>query len=501
MKVSLWAEIRRLHEVQKLSARAIARRLRCSRHTVSKALVLRTPPNQVASQPRARTLDPYLSNIADLIDKSPELSAVRVLEEISAGPEGYQGSIYAVRRYLRKIRPQPGRVYQEVEYEPGQAMQMDWGSCGSVMVGHTRRKVSVFVAVLCYSRMIYIEFTLSQCKAEFYRCTVNALTFWGRRPEKIIVDNLKAAVLHGSGRNAVFHPEFLALCGHFYLEPVACARSDPESKGVVEGGVRYVKGNALQGREFSSFEDYVKFAPMWCNDTANVRIHETTKQRPVDRFEDERPKLRPLPAVPFDTDEVIAAVVTPHARVRFDANRYSVPPEFARKPVTLRAGRDTLRVHYEGQEIARHARCYDKRQLLCLPEHQLAAREMRRKRRAREMEHEFDAIGPEARRFHLELLKAPVKPGVHLRRLLALVRLYGRVEVLAAIARALEYQTYDAAYVETLLQQERRRRQLPSPLQPRPQRRELIEDIDLEEPDPGRYDQLSSEGDPTNDTP
>ena len=123
---------------------------------------------------------------------------------------------------------------------------------------------------------------------------------------------------------------------------------------------------------------------------------------------------------------------------------------------------------------------------------------MRKRRRARQRQHEFDALGPAARRFHLELLKAPVKPGTHLRRLLALVRLYGRTQVLAAITRALEYHTYDAAYVESILLQERRRRNLPTPLPPRPQRQDLIEDIDIEEPDPGRYDQLfdQSEGDP-----
>lgn len=488
MTVALWAEIRRLHEIEKLSARAIARRLRCSARTVRKALEISGPPTHAIREPREHKLNPYLSRIDALIDKYPELSAVRVLEEISRGPEGYRGSVYAVRSYLRRIRPARGRVYQEVHYEPGEAMQVDWGTCSSVRVGQTRRSISVFVAVLCYSRLIYIEFTLSQCKAEFYRCIVNALNAWNGRPGKIIVDNLKAAVLRGSGRNAVFHPEFLALCGHFYLEPVACERSDPESKGIVEGGVRYVKRNALQGREFACFEDYVTFAPMWCNDTANVRPHETTRQRPIDRFNDEH--LKPLPAVPFDTDEVIAAVASPHARVRFDANRYSVPPEFARKSVTLRAGRAWLRVFYEGREIAYHARCYDKHQIVCLPQHQLAALEMRQRRRARELRHEFDALGPEAQRFHLELLKAPVKAGVHLRRLLALVRLYGRIEVLAAIARALEYHTYDAAYVESLLQQDRRRQQLPTPLPPCPQRRELIDEIDLEEPDPGCYDRL-----------
>ena len=162
--------------------------------------------------------------------KYPDLSAVRVGEEIARGPDGYNGSVHTVRRYLEKVRPSRGRVYQEVLYDPGQAMQVDWGSCGTVKVGDTTRKVSVFVAVLCYSRLIYIEFTLSQRKAEFYRGIVNALSFFGGCPCAIIFDNLKAGVINGWGRSACFHPEFLALCGYFCLQPIACARRNPESK-------------------------------------------------------------------------------------------------------------------------------------------------------------------------------------------------------------------------------------------------------------------------------
>ena len=109
---------------------------------------------------------------------------------------------------------------------------------------------------------------------------------------------------------------------------------------------------------------------------------------------------------------------------------------------------------------------------------------MRSRVRANQVEKQLRRLGREARTFHLELRRRPVKTTVHLRRLLNLVRLYGRQEVLAAIARANEYQTYDAAYVETILLQERRRRELPSPTQVRPQRQELIEEIDLESPIP-----------------
>jgi transposase len=491
MKVALWAEIRRLAEIEKLSGWAIARRLHCSRHTVAKALKLQQPPTQTAA-PRASLLDPYLEQIQNLLAKYPDLSAVRIREEIARGPQGYQGSTCVLRRYLRKVRPARGRVYQEVHYQPAQALQVDWGECGRVQVGATTRKVSVFVAVLCYSRLLYIEFTLSQRKAEFYRGLVNALTFFGGSPRTLIFDNLKAAVLNGSGRHACLHPEFVALCGYFCLQPLACARRDPESKGVVEGGVRYVKQNALAGRadELTRFEDYLALAPAWRDQVANVRLHETTRERPLDRFEQERTLLRPLPAIPFDTDEVVPAIVSPHARVDFDGNRYSAPPQFVRKPLTIRANRDELRLLHEGQVVAQHVRSYERGQLLVLPEHRLAALALRQRPRQQALEQEFDAWGPEARAFHLQLNSRPVKTSVHLRRLLNLAQLYGRTEVLAAISRALELATYDAACVENLLLAERRRRQLPTPTLPTPQRRELIDDIELEPADPALYDRF-----------
>ncbi len=489
MNIALWAEIRRRAEIDQLSGRAIARQLHCSRRTVAAALDLPQPPGRARTR-RPSLLDRYVDQIQVLLARYPDLSAVRIREEIARGPQGYSGSTTLVRRYLRQIRPARGRVYQEVSYQPAQAMQVDWGECGSVQVGSTRRKVSVFVAVLCYSRLVFIEFTLSQRKAEFYRGLVNALTFFGGSPRHLIFDNLKAAVLNGAGRHACFHPEFLALCGYFCLQPVACARRDPESKGVVEGNVRYVKHNALAGRadQLLRFEDYLALAPYWRDQVANLRLHETTHERPLDRFEQERALLRPLPAIPFDTDEVVPAIVRPQALIKFDGNRYSAPPSLIRKPITIRANRDEVRLLHQGQVVAQHVRSYQRRQVLVLPEHRLEALRLRQRPAQQDLEQEFDAWGPEARAFHLQLNSRPVKTSVHLRRLLGLAQVYGRTEVLTAIARALQLQTYDAAYVENLLLAERRRRQLPTPTLPTPQRRELIDDIDLEPADPGRYD-------------
>ena len=350
MNVAFWAEIRRLAEIEKLSCRAISRRLHCSRYLVTAALKLDQPPTRRVSR-GVSILDPYKAKIGALLAKNPELSGERIREEIARGPDGYKGSAIVVRRYLRTVRPLRGRVYQEVHYEPAQAMQVDWGECGRVQSAPPPARVSVFVAVLCYSRLIYIEFTLSQRKAEFYRGVVNALNFFGGSPRAIIVDNLKAAVINGSGRAACFHREFLALCGHFCLQPIACERRDPESKGIVEGSVRYVKRNALAGRadELVDFEDYLAFAPRWRDQVANSRIHETTRERPVDRFLRERPLLRALPEFPSTPTRSCRQSSAPMRGSRFDGNRYSVPPQLARQPVMVRANGRELRVLHNGE--------------------------------------------------------------------------------------------------------------------------------------------------------
>jgi len=494
MKVAIWAEIRRLAEVERLSQRAIARRLKCCQRTVAKALRMQHPPDGQRRLPRSSRLDPWKAKIDDLLSRFPDLSASRIHEEIRRGPDGYQGGVTIVREYVRRIRRRPSRVYQTVQYEPGQAMQVDWGSCGSIRIGSTQRNVSVLVAVLCYSRMCYIEFCLSQRKAEFYRAIANALKFFGGSPRRIIFDNLKAAVINGSGRNACLHPEFLTLCGHFCLEPIACERRDPESKGIVEAGVRYVKRNALAGREanLATWDDYQQLAITWRDEVANVRLHQTTRQKPVDRFVQETTMLRPLQPYEFDSDEVVPTKVNSHAMFQFDGNRYSVPPQLKDTTVMVRANSTEVRVLADGKLVACHNRCYDRNQRFNLPDHRLAALKQRSRVRGNEIEDTFDSLGDEARKFHLELRRQPVRTTTHLRRIIKLTHLYGREAVIDAIAQANRWRTFDAAYLETLVLQDRRRRELPSPTIVRPRRAELLEETDLEESDPGVYDQLTT---------
>jgi transposase len=454
---------------------------------VHHVLEMEKPPGSETVE-RSSCLDPYKGQIAKLMESG--LSGVRILQEIRA--QGYPGSITILRDYLRSVRPYHGRVYQEVEHLPGDAFQVDWGDCGAIRIGQTQRRVYVFVAVLCYSRLLYIEFTLSQARAHFYRCIRRALEFFGGIPRRIIVDNLKAAVLEGSGHECRFHPEFLALCGHYGLQPVACERRDPESKGMVENGVRYVKRNALAGRSLDSFADYQHLAGEWRDTVANVRLHSTTRERPVDRRA--RETLRPLPEIPPDTDETVYAPVTSHAVVHFDANRYSVLPSAVGKQVLIRADDHLIRILDGGQEIARHGRSYERGKPVVADAHKEAALALRRRLTPPVLAARFDLLGPQAKLFRHGLLQEPVKPMVHLRKILQFVALYGRTQVLAALDTALAQRTFDAAYVENLIHQQRRRRHLPSPLPLNPVRKDLLEIFDEQPHDLAAYDRFLDEG-------
>lgn len=498
MDVARWAEIRRLSEVEKLSGRAIAERVGCSRKTVARALRMQQAPVPQHRHPRGSGLDPYKPKIKSIIAQYPSLSAVRILEKISMGDDlmpGYAGGLTVLRNYLRTIRPHTGRVYQDVVYSPGEAIQIDWGDVGKIKIGKTLRRISVFVSVLCYSRMLYIEFTLSQRKAEFYRCLNNSLLFFGGSPRKVIFDNLKAAVISGSGRHAVLHPEFLALCGHYYLEPIACTARDPESKGMVESQVGYVKRNALQGRdeELQSWDDYRYLAIQWRDSVANVRLHDRLKERPVDRFAREQPTLRSLPAVAYNTDELVMTQVRPLARVDFDSNRYTVPPRLARKTVVIRADATHVRIEYQGEQVACHARSYGRRELIADPAHQAEAISMRRRKTASQSLERFRALGEVAIEFLCILERQPARSSArHTKRIMELAQLYGRESVLAAMRLAITYQTCDAAYVESIIQQHRRQHSLPCPMPLQPKRAELME-LELDAPDPSKYDRFTND--------
>src|ERR1035441_4953938 len=216
------------------------------------------------------------------------------------------------------VRPVRKPAFLMLDFAAGECAQVDWGQFGSVPVGLTRRRLSFFVMVLCYSRMMYLEFTLSEAMEQFLTCHRHALEFIGGCPQKIMIDNLKVGVLrHPAGEPAQFNPRYLDFAAHYGFQPVACNRAKGNEKGRVENGVGYVKGNFLRGLEIPSFAAINPAGRQWLEGTANVRIHGETHRKPIDLFEQEKPLLRPLPVMPYDCAVIQPVTVNRCCRIRF----------------------------------------------------------------------------------------------------------------------------------------------------------------------------------------
>jgi transposase len=223
-----FARIHDCRDRQGLTIVQIARALGLNRKTVAKWLARpRYTPQQ--RHPRSSVLDPFKGRITRLLDTHP-YSAQQIFQRLQE--EGYRGGITIVRDYVRRIRQPKLPVYLKLHFAPGECAQVDWGVFGTVAVGNTRRRLSFFVIVLAYSRQMYLEFTVSQTMEHFLACHQHAFAAFGGVPSKIMVDNLKSAVLQRlAGVAPVFNPRYLDFARHygFAIAPCNVARANEKA--------------------------------------------------------------------------------------------------------------------------------------------------------------------------------------------------------------------------------------------------------------------------------
>ena len=467
--------------------REVARALKIAWRTVERALQHDHPPTKPASR-RGSILDAFRKDVEEIVEQTPRITGVRLLEELQR--RGFQGKVTVVRDLLAEIgekRQREACVRRVVH--PGEAAEVDWANCGSIELGGTKRRLSAFVMTLSYSRMVYLEFTISEAMEEFLRCHQNAFAFFQGCPRKILYDNLRCVVLAHVGADVRWNPRFIAFSGHYLFKPVACNPAAGWEKGRVERTIQYIRDNFLLGRTFRTLDDINVGAVTWRDEKANRRIHKTTGRRPIDLFSDDKARLLALPEAAYDTRILRSVRVTPDCRVTFENNTYSVPPKHVGQWATLRASPTEISVYDGPSLIARHRRCYETHQDILDAEH--AKEVLARKRRAsgQTLQRLFLTLAPEAEKYLSGLVKTEGSVERHLRRILDLVATYGRAEVVGALLRCLEYGAYGSDYVENVLLSERRRRREGQKTPLKIQRKELA-DIDLPEQDLDHYDDI-----------
>jgi hypothetical protein len=293
--------------------------------------------------------------------------------------------------------------------------------------------------LLCYSRMLYVEFTLGEALEHFLGCQENALEFFGATPGAMVIDNLKTGVLsHPLGEKALFHPRYLEFTAHYGFEPRACNVRKANEKGRVENAVGYVKRNFLAGLELPSSLAALNTAVRdWMDQIANPRIHAEAKKRPIDLFAEEKPHLKPLPPLPADTSVVRTVRATSRCRVVLDTNRYSVPALYACARLTLKLFANRLCLYHDDKLVATHPRGYERHRDFENPEHVKELLDQRRRARDAKLLLRFYALSPRAEAYHHELAQRRLNPRTHINKIVALADIYSADKPARALEDAL----------------------------------------------------------------
>ena len=399
-----------IHRLKNLgwSDRRIARELRIGRTTVKKYME-NPEPGFAEKRPRFSKLDPYRDLMEQLLEQDPRVNAPVVLQRLQQN--GFDGKITIVRNYLQEIRGQVKYREPFIRFEspPGKQMQIDWGHFGSLSYGDDKRKLYALAVIESYSRMSYVEFTHSQKQEALHQCLLNAFKFFGGTPEEIVVDNMVTAVIEREGSLIRFNEAFLDFLRPFKIVPVACNVRSPQEKGKIENIIKYLRHNFWPLRSFMDLKDVQAQAIKWLDTVANVRIHQTTGQRPKDRFS--QVALRALPEPLPDCRETSRCLVHKDFAVRFDGNAYTTSPWCIGKKLTLKADKTTVTIYHQHKPVAAHSRSWKRKERIEIPYHREQVKKLKKKLWQDKQIAAFSSLGQQARDYleALALSKQPIK--------------------------------------------------------------------------------------------
>jgi transposase len=486
------ARIRRLFYAEHWKIGTIARELALHPDTVRRAIGADQFSNSKTL--RKSVVDPYADFIRQVLEKHPRLCATRIYQMIR--DRGYIGSIVQLRRFVACIRPTHKDAFLRLLTFPGEQGQVDWASFGTVSVGRAQRRLSCFVITLSYSRALYLEFFFDQKMESFLRGHVNAFADWQGVPRTLLYDNLKSAVLERRGDNIHFHPRLTELSAHYHFAARPCQVGAGNQKGRVERVIRYIRESFFAARPFTTLEDFNRQALLWRDREAHSRLWPGGDHRTVmEAFEEEKPRLLPLPVHAFDTALLVPVRSGKTIYVRFDLNDYSIPPEAVGRPLTLAASKSMVRIFDGNREIARHRRSYDRKQPILDPAHQEALLAERKKAAGSTPGGRLADTVPESEAFMDAAFQRGESVASQTTQLLHLLDEYGAAELRAAMMESMQRNTPRASSVRFILNRRRRLIRRRAPILVDLSRRPDLADIDIKPHSPETYDELTRKDD------
>jgi transposase len=486
------AQIRHLFHAEHWKIGTIAAQRNLHPDTVRAAL--NTDRFRSQPRPRVRLTDPYLDFLRQTLQQYPRLRATRLFQMIHS--RGYPGSINQLRPVVAELRPPQGEVFLRLRTFPGEQAQADGAPFGEVTIGRARRRLSGFVLTLSYSRALGLEFFLDQTLENFLLGHVHAFADWGGAARIVLTDNLRSVVLERRGEAIHFHPRFLELSAPYHFATRPCRPARGNEKGRVERAIQYVRHNFFAARPFTTLTDFNRQALDWRNQVAHQRPWPGDDSRTVAQvFEEEKPRLLPLPAHPFSCDLTTTVRADKTLYVRFDLNDYSVPPQALGRTLTLVASPTRVRLLDGATEIASHPRSYDRHELVDEPAHHQALLQQKRKALGSTAGGRLAILVPESPAF----LQAAFERGESTARLtVQLLRLlddYGSAELSATLREALDRHTPRLSSVAFILARRHRQRRQRPPLPVNLSRRPDLENLTVSNPSLEAYDELTQDPD------
>ncbi|AKB57047.1 IS21 family transposase [Methanosarcina barkeri] len=353
LKMEEWLLIRDLYS-QGLNISEISERTGYDRKTVRKYLQLKTLPEPQKRPPRPSKLDLYKPYLLEKINEK-HYTAARLFREIQK--MGFDGGETIVKDFVRKVRPKQG-VPAVLRYEtkPGVQAQVDWGELGTVEVDGKLKKLFCFSMILGYSRMRYVECTLSIDTFTLIQCHLNAFQYFGGCTQEILYDNMKQVVIKRAMKSSdsEWNSQYEDFFKHYGFIPRLCRPYRPQTKGKIENTIGFVKRDFFLGREFSSLESLNNQALEWLN-RVNSSIHGTTHEIPLERFKKEKEKLNLLNQVPrYKVVKTETRKISRDCYISYLGNKYSVPYKFAGRTAKLQIFEGKFEVYVDYEKVCEH---------------------------------------------------------------------------------------------------------------------------------------------------